>query len=67
MIALILMGASFLSLSLSLSMSFTGVPHALAEWIDGMNMSPLVSMVLIPVIWPELATWLPENACRGLS
>ena len=37
MIALILMGAAFLSLS----MGFTGLPRALAEWIAGLGLSPV--------------------------
>ena len=38
MIAMILMGAAFLSLS----MGFTGLPRALAEWIASMNLSVFV-------------------------
>jgi len=54
MIALILMGASFLSLS----MGFTGLPRALAEWIDGMNMSPLVLIIALTVFYIILGMFL---------
>jgi C4-dicarboxylate transporter, DctM subunit len=36
MIALILAGAAFLSLS----MGFTGLPRGLAQFIDGLDLSP---------------------------
>ena len=42
MIALILMGAAFLSLS----MGFTGLPRALANYIDSLNLSPIVLIAL---------------------
>lgn len=54
MIALILMGASFLSLS----MGFTGLPRALAEWIDAMNMSPIVLIVALTVFYVILGMFL---------
>ena len=54
MIALILMGASFLSLA----MGFTGLPRALAGWIDEMNLSPLVLIVALTVFYVVLGMFL---------
>jgi len=54
MIALILMGASFLSLS----MGFTGLPRALAAWIDSMNMSPIVLIIALTVFYVILGMFL---------
>ncbi|MFK7754818.1 MAG: TRAP transporter large permease [Sedimentitalea sp.] len=54
MIALILMGASFLSLA----MGFTGLPRALAAWIDQMNLSPLVLIAALTVFYVILGMFL---------
>ena len=54
MIALILMGASFLSLA----MGFTGLPRALAGWIDGMELSPLVLIAALTVFYVVLGMFL---------
>jgi len=54
MIALILMGASFLSLS----MGFTGLPRALAAWIDGMGLSPIVLIAALTVFYIVLGMFL---------
>ncbi len=54
MIALILMGAFFLSLS----MGFTGLPRALAEWIDSMQMSPLMLIVVLTIFYVFLGMFL---------
>ena len=54
MIALILMGASFLSLS----MGFTGLPRALAGWIDGMDLSPIVLIAALTVFYIILGMFL---------
>ena len=54
MIALILMGASFLSLA----MGFTGLPRALAAWIDQMNLSPLVLIVALTLFYVVLGMFL---------
>ncbi len=54
MIALILMGASFLSLS----MGFTGLPRALAGWIDGMNLSPIVLIAALTIFYIILGMFL---------
>ena len=54
MIALILMGASFLSLS----MGFTGLPRALAGWIDSMNLSPIVLIAALTVFYIILGMFL---------
>ena len=54
MIALILMGASFLSLS----MGFTGLPRALAGWIDSMDLSPIVLIAALTVFYIILGMFL---------
>ena len=47
MIAFILMGAAFLSLS----MGFTGLPRALAEWIAYLELSPLMLIAALTVFY----------------
>jgi len=54
MIALILMGAAFLSLA----MGFTGLPRALAAWIDGMDLSPITLIVALTVFYIILGMFL---------
>ena len=54
MIALILMGASFLSLS----MGFTGLPRALAGFIDNMDLSPIVLIAALTVFYIILGMFL---------
>ena len=54
MIALILMGASFLSLS----MGFTGLPRALAGWIDEMQLSPIILIAALTVLYIILGMFL---------
>ncbi len=54
MVALILMGAAFLSLS----MGFTGLPRALAGWIGEQNLSPLVLIVALTVFYVILGMFL---------
>ena len=54
MIALILMGAAFLSLS----MGFTGLPRALAAWIDEMNLSPITLIAALTVFYIILGMFL---------
>jgi len=54
MIALILMGAAFLSLA----MGFTGLPRALAAWIDGMDLSPVVLIAALTVFYLVLGMFL---------
>jgi C4-dicarboxylate transporter, DctM subunit len=54
MIALILMGASFLSLA----MGFTGLPRALANWIDAMGLSPIVLIAALTVFYIVLGMFL---------
>ncbi len=54
MIALILMGAAFLSLA----MGFTGLPRSLAAWIDGMNLSPIVLIAALTVFYVILGMFL---------
>ena len=54
MIALILMGAAFLSLS----MGFTGLPRALAAWIDEMQLSPIVLIAALTVLYIILGMFL---------
>ncbi|AZV77284.1 TRAP transporter large permease subunit [Parasedimentitalea marina] len=54
MISLILMGAFFLSLS----MGFTGLPRALADWIDTLNLSPLALIVALTIFYVFLGMFL---------
>ena len=54
MIALILMGASFLSLA----MGFTGLPRALAAWIDGLGLSPIVLIIALTVFYLILGMFM---------
>ncbi|MEM6617998.1 MAG: TRAP transporter large permease subunit [Pseudomonadota bacterium] len=54
MIALILMGAAFLSLS----MGFTGLPRALAAWIDEMGLSPITLIAALTVFYIILGMFL---------
>ncbi|WP_179379366.1 TRAP transporter large permease [Jannaschia marina] len=54
MIALILMGAAFLSLS----MGFTGLPRALAAWIDGIGLSPIALIAALTVFYIILGMFL---------
>jgi tripartite ATP-independent transporter DctM subunit len=54
MIALILMGAAFLSLS----MGFTGLPRALAAWIDSMQLSPITLIAALTLFYIVLGMFL---------
>lgn len=54
MIMLILMGAGFLSLA----MGFTGIPRALAEGIEGWNLSPLALIAILTVFYIILGCFL---------
>ncbi len=54
MIALILAGAAFLSLS----MGFTGLPRALAEWIASLNLSPTVLVLALMVFYIVIGCFL---------
>jgi C4-dicarboxylate transporter, DctM subunit len=54
MIALILAGAAFLSLS----MGFTGLPRALAEWIGGMELSRFQLMMALLVFYIVVGCFL---------
>lgn len=54
MIALILMGAAFLSLS----MGFTGLPRALAAFIDQQNLSPITLIIALTVFYIILGMFL---------
>lgn len=54
MIALILMGASFLTLS----MGFTGVPRTLAAWIGGMELSPIMLIAALTVFYIIIGMFL---------
>ncbi len=54
MIALILMGAAFLKLS----MGFTGLPRALAEWIDSLGLSPVALIAMLTVFYLILGMFL---------
>ncbi|WBU54756.1 TRAP transporter large permease [Paracoccus sp. SCSIO 75233] len=54
MIALILMGAAFLTLS----MGFTGVPRTLAAWIGGMDLSPAALIVALTLFYIVIGMFL---------
>ncbi len=54
MIALILMGASFLSLS----MGFTGLPRAIAEWIGALQLSPIILILALTVFYMLIGMFL---------
>jgi C4-dicarboxylate transporter, DctM subunit len=54
MIAFILAGSAFLSLS----MGFTGLPRALAEWIAGMDLSPWMLILALTIFYIVLGCFL---------
>ena len=54
MIALILCGAAFLTLA----MGFTGLPRALAEWIDHLDLTPTMLIVVLTVFYAILGCFL---------
>ncbi|KAB0268456.1 TRAP transporter large permease [Microvirga brassicacearum] len=54
MIMLILAGASFMSTS----MAYTGIPQALAVWVDNMNLSPYALIAALTVMYILLGTAL---------
>ena len=54
MIAMILGGAA----ALSLSMGFTGLPRALAEWIDELGLSPFALLIALMVFYIILGCFL---------
>ena len=54
MIALILAGAAFLSLS----MGFTGLPRALAAWIDSLDLSPYVLILALMIFYIIIGCFL---------
>ncbi len=54
MIALILMGASFLSLA----MGFTGLPRALAEWIASLGLTPISLIIALTFFYIIIGMFL---------
>ena len=54
MIMLILAGASFMSTS----MGYTGIPAALASWVDGLGLSPFMLIAALTVMYIVLGTAL---------
>src|SRR5215210_7229998 len=54
MIMLILAGASYMSTS----MAYTGVPQALAAWVDGLHLSPYALIAALTVMYILLGTAL---------
>jgi TRAP-type C4-dicarboxylate transport system permease large subunit len=54
MIMLILAGASFMSTSLA----YTGIPLALASWVQGLNLSPYALIAALTVMYIILGTAL---------
>ena len=54
MILLILAGASYISTS----MGYTGIPRALAEWVDALHLSPYALIAALTVMYIVLGTAL---------
>ena len=54
MIMFILAGAAFLTKT----MAFTGIPRELAEWVDGMHLSPYALIAVLVVVYLVLGTAL---------
>jgi TRAP-type C4-dicarboxylate transport system permease large subunit len=54
MIAFILMGAAFLSVS----MGFTGIPRLLADWIGGFELSPFMLIAVLTLFFMILGCFL---------
>ncbi|TWT13649.1 TRAP transporter large permease [Reyranella sp. CPCC 100927] len=54
MIMLILAGASFMSVA----MSYTGVPLALAQWVNGLGLSPYMLIAVLTLMYIVLGTAL---------
>ena len=54
MIMLILAGASFMSTS----MAYTGIPQALATWVDALNLSPYALIAALTIMYILLGTAL---------
>jgi tripartite ATP-independent transporter DctM subunit len=54
MIAFILAGAAFLTLA----MGFTGLPRALAEWIDALDLGPGMLILILTVFYSVLGCFL---------
>ena len=54
MIMFILAGAKYLSLT----MAFTGIPIALAEWVSSLNLSPYSLIMVLSVVYILLGTAL---------
>jgi tripartite ATP-independent transporter DctM subunit len=63
MIALILMGAAFLSLT----MGFTGLPRGLATWIAGLDLSPAALIAALTVFYIILGCFLDGISCVVLT
>ena len=47
MIMFILAGAAFLTKT----MAFTGIPRELAEWVNGMQLSPIALIAVLTVVY----------------
>jgi tripartite ATP-independent transporter DctM subunit len=54
MIMFILAGASYLSMA----MAFTGIPRALAEWVNGLGLSPYALIAVLALLYVVLGTAL---------
>jgi tripartite ATP-independent transporter DctM subunit len=54
MIMFILAGAAFLTKT----MAFTGIPRELAEWVNGMNLSPYALIAMLTLVYLVLGTAL---------
>ena len=63
MIALILMGAAFLTLA----MGFTGLPNALASWIKSLDLSPTALVAALTLFYIVLGCFLDGISCIVLT
>ena len=63
MIAMILAGASFLTLA----MGYIGLPYHLAEWIDGLNLAPVALLTVLMGLYIVLGCFLDGIAMVVLT
>src|SRR5207245_9636478 len=63
MIMFILAGASFLSMT----MAFTGIPRALAEWVASLSLSPYALITVLCILYIILGTALAGSSMIALT
>jgi tripartite ATP-independent transporter DctM subunit len=63
MIALILAAAA----ALSLAMGFTGLPHLLAEWVGGLQLSAFSLLMVLLLLYTVLGCFLDGISCVALT